>query len=167
MTATQTSKTAADKAAPTRRKRATPPKPIQDMTSQEVAGMVQDLNAKQGQADLEARILLDEESAALEAQVAANVKAQRAADRKARAAARKSAGETKPARTPEEQEAIPAKAVKVKKERRNETSHPDGALAVESTGCPTCKARKGAKCIRHDGERTNHVHSARMTKAGV
>jgi hypothetical protein len=50
-------------------------------------------------------------------------------------------------------------------ERRNETTHPDGAAAVAVTGCPTCKARKGAKCIRHDGARTNHVHAARMAKA--
>lgn len=56
-------------------------------------------------------------------------------------------------------------AVKPKpKERRNETTHPDGQAAVDNYGCPTCKARKAAKCIRHDGERTNHVHSARLAK---
>lgn len=48
------------------------------------------------------------------------------------------------------------------KERRNETTHADGAAAVAAVACPGCKARKGAKCIRHDGERTNHVHAGRM-----
>jgi hypothetical protein len=58
----------------------------------------------------------------------------------------------------------PAKKATAKSERRNETSHADGALTVELYACPTCKAKKGAKCIRHDGERTNHVHAARMAR---
>jgi hypothetical protein len=49
-------------------------------------------------------------------------------------------------------------------ERRNETTHPDGAAAVAATGCPSCKARKGTQCTARSGERTNHVHAGRMRK---
>lgn len=62
--------------------------------------------------------------------------------------------------TSAEPEAAPAGP----KERRNETRHPDGAAAVEAFACPTCKARKAAQCIRHDGERTPYVHATRMAK---
>jgi len=55
-------------------------------------------------------------------------------------------------------------AAKPRSERRNETTHADGAAAVEFAACPKCKARKGAKCIRHDGERTNYVHGPRFAK---
>lgn len=55
-----------------------------------------------------------------------------------------------------------ARPSKPNSERRNEMTHADGYSAVHSVGCSSCKARKGARCIRHDGEQTNHVHSARM-----
>lgn len=94
-------------------------------------------------------------------------------------------GEVKPPRSAKEAAAIPAKVIPIRgrkakaaapvaeeapakkaakpaKERRNETTHPDGESAVATLGCPTCSARKAVRCVRHDGEHTNHVHSARM-----
>jgi hypothetical protein len=47
-------------------------------------------------------------------------------------------------------------------ERRNETTHADGAAAVAGFACSACGAPKGTRCTAKSGEPTNHVHSARM-----
>ena len=60
------------------------------------------------------------------------------------------------------QEARPASRPNA--ERRYEATHSDGAAAVAYAGCPQYKARKGALCIRHDGERTNYVHAKRLAR---
>lgn len=47
-------------------------------------------------------------------------------------------------------------------ERRNELPHADAAAAVGFKGCPSCKARKGKRCVARNGSETNHVHAGRL-----
>lgn len=68
---------------------------------------------------------------------------------------------TKP-ETPAPAEEKAPRAPRPNAERRNETTHPDGAAAVAFKGCPSCKARKAKKCVKADGTETNHVHAARF-----
>jgi hypothetical protein len=87
-----------------------------------------------------------------------------------KAAARRASAALEAAETHEEVveavEAIaatePTRKARPAAERRNETTHPHGESAVATLGCPTCSARKAVRCVRHDGEHTNHVHAARM-----
>lgn len=59
----------------------------------------------------------------------------------------------------------PAKRVSLPNaERRNETTHEDGAAAVAGWACKACGSAKGTRCLAATGEPTSYVHSDRMKK---
>lgn len=62
----------------------------------------------------------------------------------------------------EEQPEKPKRKAVPNAERRNETTHPDGAAAVAHGKCPACQARKGTLCTAATGNPTKHVHAGRM-----
>lgn len=79
-------------------------------------------------------------------------------------AERKAVAAPAPEPTPEPTPETPKRKSVPNAERRNETTHPDGAAAVAGFPCPTCKARKGVLCTARSGERTKHVHAGRLAR---